>query len=247
MAVFGFVPVQQGIWGLLGILIDYLTIAVFFVFIWMILQLFTGGEGLGKIGDWFKGKDHKNKNGTNGDDSEGTSDGGKKNGPEDTSSEYGDWAEGFGTVTIVVYDEDDNPIQGANVTLKHRKLPKMHRKMNGYTGTNGTYGPKRIPAGQIMVKATHRNFLQYAITTLAGRALLGGSLLGVAAGAVAGVGWFGTDRYAMKDWFFLEKDKEETFVIRLKRKKGQKDTGFEPKIISVTTHNDRVNLHGRID
>ncbi len=228
----------------LGIILDYLTLAVVLAIIYMLFQLVTSGNGIGglfgggKDGRGGRDDDGSGKSGRKGKNS---TDGGENNAPEDKSKEYPEWTDGFGTVTVYVTDEDDTPIQGAYVVVKHAKLPKMERKMHGYTGTNGTYGPKRIPAGQIMVKATHRNFFQYAVATV-----MGGRILGIL-GAAAGIGWLSSDRYVMKDWFLLEKDKEEVFHVRLKRKKGQKDEGFEPKILSVTRYPDHATLAGQID
>ncbi len=219
----------------LGVVLDYLTIAVVLAIIYMLFQLVTNGNGVGGLfgggTDRQGGRDDdgSRKSGRKGKNS---TDDGENNAPEDKSKDYPEWADGFGMVTVYVTDEDDNPVQGANVVVKHAKLPKMERKMYGYTGTNGTYGPKRIPAGQIMVKATHRNFFQYAIT-LAGSAALSASNPIIGGALLLGIPFLSTDRYVMKDWFILEKDKEEIFHVRLKRKKGQKDEAFRPFIVKV--------------
>jgi hypothetical protein len=232
------VNVQQAVQPILGAMLDYLSLLVVFVLIYMLFKLVAGDKS---VGDLFGRREGPDREGRRGKDGGGTKDGGEQNGPEDTSKEYGDWADGFGTVTVLVTDEDDNKIQGAHVTIKHRKIPKMSKKMWGYTGTNGTFGPKRIPAGPIMVKATHRNWFQYAVSTVIGATLLG--ITGIA----GALGILGTDRYVMKDWFILEKDAEEIFHIRLKRKKAQPDTGFEPKIVDITFAPDHVQLRGKID
>lgn len=229
-----FAPVEIATRSILGVILDWLSVLVVFVLIYMLFRLFANGKGIGDLfNGWNGNNDGSGKSGRSGKSGKD----GTNNGPEDTSKDYPEWADGFGTVSVWVTDEDDNPIQGAIVELKHRKIPKMSKKMRGPTGAKGTYGPKRIPAGPVMVKAYHRNYLQLGIWT-AGGALIGGaiSFLGTSLsgiGALAGLSSFRGDRYYMKDWFILEKDKEEVFHIRLKRKNGQADHAFEPHIRDV--------------
>lgn len=251
------VDVTQSSQYILGTMLDWLSIAVVFCIIYMLFRLATGGKGFSGLGNLFSGDDsNPRENRKDRPDAPDTPDGGKGNGPESTKKEWPDWADGLGTVSVWVTDEDNNPIQGARVKIKHRKLKDMEKKMGGYTGTNGTYGPKEIPAGQIMVKATHRNFFQYAITLgLGGAGLLANPLIGgvMLLGSAIGTGLLSSDRYAFKDWYFLKKDSEQTFHIRLKRKKGQRDHAFEPKIYDVILNDQNPKgerasrLRGKID
>lgn len=195
-----------------------------------------GGSGSGDGGSWWNPRKKKRR-----DEEEA--------GPEDASDEAPKgWQGGFANVTVWVTDEDDNGIQGAFVTIKHQKLPRMSRKRRGRTGPDGTYGPKRIPAGGIMVKASKRNFIQVAVAAGAGKVLLG-SILGPIGGAAAGAGFMSTDRYVMKDWEIVEPDEDKLFQIRLHRKQGQKDHGFRPfiELILDTEDKESTRIQGRID
>lgn len=226
---------------ILQTLLDWLDFIIILTILYMIVQLFSGGKSTGFFKNLFSGG--SGDGGDGGGDSWGrrktrpeapdTPDGGKGNGPEDLAKEYPAWADGFATVSVWVTDIDDNPISGAYVTIKHREIPGMEEKMNGYTGKNGTYGPKRVPAGPIMVKATHRGYLQYLITVSLGAGLAAMNPFIGGAAILGGLGLLRSNRYAMKDWYKLEKDTEQVFHIRLKRRKGQRDVAFEPKIVDV--------------
>ncbi len=231
----------------LRVMLDWLNIALVITIIYMLFALVTGGEGLGGLGGLFGGGDgdESDRRHRRTSDRRGTSD--DSSGPKDTSEEYPDWQDGFGTLSVWVTDLDDKGIQGARVVIKHRKLPGLKRKMQGPTGPNGTYGPARIPAGQIRVKVSHRHFIQYVTA-----AFVGGVFAGFL-GALAGMGLLSTNRYVDKDWFFLEKDQEAVLHVRLKRRKGEKDHAFEPKIYPIVL-DDRdakdapaSRLRGRIE
>jgi hypothetical protein len=137
--------VESFVLDVLKVLLDWLSIAVILCIIYMLFQLVSGG----KLGKLFGGGDDDDDDSSNNRrrSKKNNTDGGENNGPEDTSKDYPDWADGLGKVSVWVTDEDDKPIKGAKVVVKHRKIPKMARRMSGITGSKGTYGPKKIPAG----------------------------------------------------------------------------------------------------
>jgi hypothetical protein len=241
--------VESFVLDVLKVLLDWLSIAVILCIIYMLFQLVSGG----KLGKLFGGGDDDDDSSNNRRRSKkNNTDGGENNGPEDTSKDYPDWADGLGTMTIVVTDLDDKPLQGVKVVVKHRKIPKMARKCVGNTGSNGTYGPKKIPAGQIKVHAEKIGFVQVAINAGVGAAI--GSLAGLAPlGAVAGLAASLSDRFIMKDWFMLEKDEKAVFHVRMRQKKAQPDHAYEPFIVEVVENESqadgstRARLVGRID
>jgi hypothetical protein len=103
--------VESFVLDVLKVLLDWLSIAVILCIIYMLFQLVSGG----KLGKLFGGGDDDDDDSSNNRrrSKKNNTDGGENNGPEDTSKDYPDWADGLGTVSDSgSLIEDDKPLQG---------------------------------------------------------------------------------------------------------------------------------------
>ncbi len=184
-----------------------------------IIQTVTGGKfGGSKEGDRDNNlydPESKIKNGLSDKDKEDLEkNGGGTNGLDDSNP---------GQVKVIVKDEDDNPIQGAVVSITPANMSKRKGKIFAKRKEWREYGGRTGPDGEWPSGGGYENVGS------------GSAILKVSKTKWYNIIWF-TDRYY--DSKYIEIVPKEQYYVIIMRRQGEKAEWFEPKVLEVTKLND---------
>jgi nitrogen fixation-related uncharacterized protein len=211
---------EQFITSAYAAIVSWTYILLTILLIVKIVQFFTGG-GAG----WpWGGKGKYDDSGRTRDD---ISPDDKRRREEDEKSGKSEGldVENPGLVQVIVLDEDDNPIQGAKVSITPARMHKRRWlrtkkewvRYGGLTSPDGVWPgggkPENVGSGTVTVTVSKRNFFV-------------GS-------------WFRFGRYYQKkDYEIIGKEKHDIVVIM--KRKGEKAEWFEPKILEIKPVDEKI-------
>lgn len=219
--------IQAFVTSVYSAIVSWTYILLTILIVYKIISFFTGSGGGGGL---FGGKGGKDKydNDSRRIIDDISEDDKKKRKEKDKNDEPGGLdVTNPSYVKVIVWDEDDNPIQRAKVKITPARMKKRKwlktkmewREYGGLTGPDGIWpsGGKaeQIGSGTINIEVSKVKF--YNIT------------------------WFSKGRYYQKKDYELIAGEENEIVIILARK-GEKAEWFEPKVLEVKSIDDKTMM-----
>ncbi len=219
--------VEQFVMSAYATIVSWTYVLLVILIIVKIIQFFSGGSLFGGEG----GKDSTSSRDRVRDDVS-PDDKRKRKEDEKNGKSEGLDVEKPGFVQVLVWDEDNNPVQGAKISITPARMHKRRwlrtkkdwREYGDLTGPDGVWPGagkyETIGSGSVTIEVTKSGLFNW--------------------------GWFYQGRfYQKKDYEILPNEKHEIVVIM--GRQGEKAEWFEPKILDVNVTDQDIKLKGIIN